>query len=860
MTKKNSFSQLYRRASGKLLNAFVKPRLFGETPVQADSSATQEVDQPHLTESATSPVIYVLQTYSRVNSLVLDSETRRLNLPPALEAMNSHLLNEDTSIIFLQQGVQRNNAYPNDFTFPPRLLRLLDALEKNPELDIQLVPVNVLWGRAPDKEDSWFKLLVTDSWATPSALKQLVNIGVLGRQTFLEFHAPRSLRQMLIEANVQYPNLEPSNYIVSTLNEYLAKQREVILGPDLSDRRNVISSLIQSRDVQNAIKADTHHSNITPAQAEQKAIGYMDEILSDYSYSVMRVFEMSLTWLWTQLYDGVEVHHFQTVRELAEKYEVIYTPCHRSHIDYLLLSYVIYKRGLMVPYVAAGDNLNLPLLGQFLRGGGAFFIRRSFKGLPLYTSVLKEYLYSILVRNTPLEFFVEGGRSRTGRLLSPRTGMLAMTVHSKLRGGGKPAVFIPAYFGYERLMEGGTYVGEMAGKPKEAESMFGLIQAARKIERIFGKVHVSFGEPIFLDDILKQHGADKIRLSGNEQPLPPEASEAVKTLAQTIMQNINRAAVINPVSLLSLVLLATPKHALDEDVCIKQLDAYRRLATSAPYDERVDVTALPGKEIIAYGLKLKLIKRVKHVLGDIIAIEDNQGILLTYFRNNILHLFIMPSLIASLVQHNGKIVRDDISNVIQTLYPFLKAELFLKWEADNLPEVIDHVVEALISAEMILDDGNDMLYSPAPNSEAYNQLGVLATPVKQSLERYFMTLALLKQRRSGHATSKQIEDLSHLLGQRMSVLYEFNSPEFFDKSLFQSFIGALTELGYIRKEDNDMLYFDDALIDMANNARLVLDEDTLNHLEHITNFTDDEVIAAIATLDKQKSRRKRNKS
>ena len=860
MTKKNSFSQLYRRASGKLLNAFVKPRLFGETPVPADQGMLEEVNQPYLTSSATNPVCYVLQTYSRVNSLVLDSETRRLKLPPALEALDSHLINEDTSVIFLQQNSQRNNAYPENHTFSPRLLRLLDALEKNPELDIQLVPVTVLWGRSPEKEESWFKLLVTDSWATPSALKQLVNIGVHGRQTYLEFHAPRSLRQMLAEASVQYPNLESSNYIVSNLTEYLAKQREVILGPDLSDRRNVISSLIQSRDVQNAIKADTVRSNITPAQAQQKAISYMDEILSDYSYSAMRVFEMSLTWLWTQLYDGVEVHHFQTIRELAEKYEVIYTPCHRSHIDYLLLSYVIYKRGLMVPYVAAGDNLNLPLLGQFLRGGGAFFIRRSFKGLPLYSSVLKEYLYSILVRNTPLEFFIEGGRSRTGRLLSPRTGMLAMTVHSKLRGGGKPVVFIPTYFGYERLMEGSTYVGEMAGKPKEAESIFGLIQAARKIERIFGKVHVSFGEPIFLDDILKQHDADKIRLSSNEQPLPPEASQVVNTVAQNIMQNINRAAVINPVSLLSIVLLATPKHALDEDVCIKQLDAYRRLATKAPYDERVDVTALPGKEIIAYGLKLKLIKRVKHVLGDIIAIEDNQAILLTYFRNNILHLFIMPSLIASLVQHNGKIVRDDINNVIQTLYPFLKAELFLKWDAEKLPEVIDHVLKALISAEMILDDGHDMLYSPAPNSEAYNQLGVLATPVKQSLERYFMTLSLLKQRGSGHATSKQIEDLSHLLGQRLSVLYEFNSPEFFDKSLFQSFILALTELGYIRKEENDVLYFDDSLIDMANNARLVLDEDTLNHLEHITNFTDEEVIAAIATLDKQKSRRKRNKS
>lgn len=114
-------------------------------------------------------------------------------------------------------------------------------------------------------------------------------------------------------------------------------------------------------------------------EAERRAIGYVNEIVSDYSHSAVRFADLALTRLWTQLYDGVEVHNFSTVRELAKDYEIVYTPCHRSHIDYLLLSYVIYKRGLMVPYIAAGDNLNLPFVGQLLRGGGAFFIRRSFR-------------------------------------------------------------------------------------------------------------------------------------------------------------------------------------------------------------------------------------------------------------------------------------------------------------------------------------------------------------------------------------------------------------------------------------------------------------------------------------------------
>ncbi len=131
--------------------------------------------------------------------------------------------------------------------------------------------------------------------------------------------------------------------------------------------------------------------------------------------------------------------------------------------------------------------------------------------------------------------------------------------------------------------------------------------------------------------------------------------------AHAILENINRAAVINPVSLLSLILLATAKHTLDEEICINQLDTYRNLLTALPYDARMQVTPLSGKEIIAYGLKLKLIKRVKHVLGGIIAIEDGQAMLLTYFRNNILHAFILPSLIAAMVEHNGTIRREQFN-------------------------------------------------------------------------------------------------------------------------------------------------------------------------------------------------------
>lgn len=864
---KSSFGQIYRRLSSKLLDLVVTPHVIGEVPSTAAQGApeqTAQSQQTPMTEAKTAPkkvVCYVLQNYSRSNALVVDGETRRLNLQPALDEMSLDQHRERSAVIFLQHHSETSFIQNKDHSFPPRLIRLIEFLEKNPDYDVDLVPVTVLWGRSPDKEDSLFKLLFTDTWATPSRVKQLMNIGLHGRQSFIEFHAAQSLRDLMEHAKVQHPNLSPATIIINTLNDYLDTQREVVLGPDLSDRRNVMHSLIKSQEVQDAIRKESIRSKVSMVEAERRAIGFVNEIASDYSAAAVRLADMLLTRLWTQLYDGVEVHNFSTVRELAKDYEIIYTPCHRSHIDYLLLSYVIYRRGLMVPYIAAGDNLNLPFVGQLLRGGGAFFIRRSFRGNALYTSVFKEYLYSILSRNTPLEYFIEGGRSRTGRLLPPKTGMLAMTVHSYLRADSKPIVFVPTYIGYERLMEGSTYVGEMQGKPKEAESILGIVGALRKIERIFGKVHVNFGEPVFLDQLLEQHGAADVKIEHNDDPIPPQVSDAVNSSAIAILENINRAVVINPVSLLSLILLATPKHTLDEEICIKQLETYRKLALALPYDARTQVTPLSGKEIIAYGLKLKLIKRVNHVLGDIIGIEDNQAVLLTYFRNNILHAFILPSLIAALVEHNGSINRINLGNVIRTLYPFLKAELFLKWKDHELDAQIDQYVDALVHAKLIQMDAQHNLISPVRNSEDHNQLVVLAAPVMQSIERYYMTLALITQRGSGNISSKQVEDLSHLLGQRLSVLYEFNSPEFFDKALFQGFIKVLTQQGYIHTNEDGALAFDEQFSNVTQYANLVLDDVTLQMLHHITAFTDEELKAALDAVAAQnaKKRLKRKK-
>ncbi|MGP5063558.1 glycerol-3-phosphate 1-O-acyltransferase PlsB [Psychrobacter celer] len=857
-------NQLYRKLSGQMLDVAVKPKLLGELP---------EFDSDDQTLR-----FYVLQDYSRSNSILIDLQTQEHNLPPALVGVqdSAHNIKENAAIIFLKHPSAK------DSQLSPRLSRLVSAVLQYPELKVRLVPVSILWGRAPEKEDSLFKLLTADNWEDPSITKQLFNIGVMGRDTFVQFHPPQDLRALIHEqlhtTPVEDDHAQPVSdempaYTLTTgvdgnrelvrmlqqqLTTYLDKQRASMLGPDLSDRRNLVDKLVYSPAIKHAIEAEAKATGTSVREARSVAKGYANEMVNDYSHSIIRGFYKFLTWLWTQLYDGVEVHHFERVRELAADYELVYVPCHRSHVDYLLLSYVIYKRGLSIPYVAAGDNLDVPVLGPLLRGAVAFYIRRSFRGNALYTAVLREYMHTLITRNTPIEYFIEGGRSRSGRLLPPKMGMLAMTVHSQLRRTNKPVVFIPTYIGYERIMEGGTYVGELKGKPKESESLIGLLKVGRKIERIFGNVHLSFGTPLHLSDFMTKFGvpADSLPADRTDTPLDEKTSAMVDNIGVKIMQHINKAAVITPVSLLSLVLLSAPKAALDENICREQIALYQGLAQQLPYADDTFITDMSPQQIIDYGIKLKLIERTPHILGDIIQIAGKQAALLSYFRNNILHVFILLSFLSALVARNGRIERSRLDNIATQMYPFLQSELFLYYPAHSLNDTLNKKVDSLLAHGLIVELGDGILSVPESNSKGYQQLQVLATPVGQSLERYFMTLALLAQQGSGNLTEKEVVDLCHLLGQRLSVLYADDIPDFFDRALFTSFISALTRLDYLQKdEETGVLTFDHRINDIAHHAKYVLTPDMMQILQQVASLDEEEITHAITEISNKKQRK-----
>jgi glycerol-3-phosphate O-acyltransferase len=378
--------------------------------------------------AATLPLCYVLARESALDELLLQRACARARLPrPGRRLFNAGLRVAERALLPLARRAslwsERLDRRP-----PASLVSLVEAVRSDPAFDVLLVPVSVYWGRAPQRESgSWLRLLMAEDWAFASRIRRLFTVLVNGRDTLVEFAPGVSLRQMLAE---DIPPGLAARRISRQLLAQLAAARTAYIGPDLSHRRTLMTQVLRARPVRTLVAQQARERGISRRKALEEARVIFEEIAADYSPRFVQIMNRVLRRLWTRIFDGVDVLHAETLGGIAAGNELVYVPCHRSTMDDLLTPYAVYTRGFAVPHTAAGINLNLPLIGPMLRKGGAFFMRRSFRGSPLYTVVFMNYLGAIMARGHPIQYFIEGGRSRSGRLLAPKTGMLSMTLRS----------------------------------------------------------------------------------------------------------------------------------------------------------------------------------------------------------------------------------------------------------------------------------------------------------------------------------------------------------------------------------------------------------------------------------------------
>lgn len=751
----------------------------------------------------TKPIIYLLPNNSLTDQIALGMSASALGLP----APNKPLKidgNEYKSCVFLKQPKsvfrrkQKGTGIDADFT------KMFELHRSDEDLDLQIIPVSIFWGRAPGKTSSGWSELLADV-ASPSWLRKFFIVLFLGRDNFVCYSKAVSSRAM---SNLKGSDSDIARKLVRLAGTHFHRRRQSLTGPTLLERQELYNSILGASSVKRAIIEEARAKKTDHEAAKVMARKYIDEIAADYREGLIRIGDRVLTRIWNKIYDGIEVSHAEKVRKLAQNgHEIIYVPCHRSHMDYLLLTYVIYHEGLVTPHIAAGINLNFWPLGGIFRRAGAFFLRRSFAGNKLYTAVFREYLELLFNKGYSVKYYAEGGRSRTGRLLPPKTGMLAMTLQAVTKGVNRPVSIVPVYIGYEHVMEVGSYLKELKGTSKEKESFFNLFSVIRKLKN-YGHGYLNFGEPIQLNNFLdgavpdwrdsQQDGPDK---------KPSWLTPTVNQLANEVMIRINQSAAVSGMSLCALCLLSAKKRAMSQSELEQAIDDYLKLLTDSPYSDQVTLPKQTGAEIVAHTMKLNKLNESEDSFGTIISLDIKNAVPLTYYRNNILHLFAMPGLIAAIVFAHNKLTRVHLLELVAKLYPLLQKELFIYKSQAQAMDYAEDLIGSMVQMGM-LDEDESGISPVSPTSKSFYSVWLLNRSIQETLQRYTVVLSLLAKEKvlSRGALEKQ----SRQYAERLAALHGISSPEFFDKNVLSSFINAMKENNLLEASEDGQLKHSDA--------------------------------------------------
>ncbi len=684
-----------------------------------------------------------------------------------------------------------------------RMRRIVARLAEGATTPTILVPVSIFWGRAANKDRSWIRALFSEGWAVSSGLRRFLILVANRRDILVGFGDPLDWGKIVRPGESE---ALATRRTARLLRVKFRNQKVAALGPDLSHRRSLVEQILRSPAVASAVD-DAVGDGAGRARVERAARRAAYDIAADVSYPAIRLLDRLLTWFWHRIYDGVEITGFANFEALAESHTLVYTPCHRSHIDYLLLSYVLYHRGLMLPHIAAGDNLDLPVVGRILRGGGAFFMRRHFGGDRVYAAVFSEYVYRVFRRGHAMEYFVEGGRSRTGRLLPARSGMLRMTIDAHRRGMPRPIIFVPVYIGYEKIIEGDAYLAELGGASKRRETVAGVLRNLNLVRESFGTARVCFGKPIHLAEFL-DGCAD---------------ADPARALGEAVLEAVNACAFVNAVDLVALATLATPRDAIDEADLAMRVDLYRELIERHADDTDHGVTGAPTGDIIRHVESLGLLEREPGVADDAGRTASGNDILVhgsapnTWYRNNVLHVVAAPSLIACLLNSRRAVRSAVLRRVFNDLYPYVANELHAR------PESADRWLGHLEALGLV--ERRRGTYIAPNDARAQLRLRLLGNLVVPIVERFYIGVALLDREGIGTLDAETWLAECLAIAERYVRLHGINTPEFADPELFTQFLEQLVRHGMVRTLPGGGLSFDDRITSVVHAGRRVVAEE-----------------------------------
>jgi glycerol-3-phosphate O-acyltransferase len=370
-----------------------------------------------------------------------------------------------------------------------------------------------------------------------------------------------------------------------------------------------------------------------------EAVSYLHEMAASHSRLAIDAWEQFGRWLSRAYSVEVDERAVERIRRLGNRYPLAFLPSHRSYLDPLVLRTALHRSGFAPNHVLGGLNVSFWPIGPVARRSGVVFIRRSVRGEPVYKLALREYIAYLVRKRFNVEWYIEGGRTRTGKLRPPRYGLLNYLVDAYRDGAASEVMLVPTSIVYDQLYEVGAMAAEEHGASKTPESLSWLVGYARAQGRGFGKVRIQFGEPLPLSEALadaQQH------------------EHAVERVAFEVCHRINRATPITETALVALALLGAEDRALtlsEVRTTLAPLLRYvrrRRLPVTGELDLRVD----PGvrQALDALG-RHGIVRRYDGGIEPVWSIAPERHLEAAFYRNSIVHFFVTRAIAELLLVH-----------------------------------------------------------------------------------------------------------------------------------------------------------------------------------------------------------------
>lgn len=694
-------------------------------------------------------------------------------------------------------------------TDPVRFVIEMQARSQRP---FYIVPLLIFYDKNPHRDVPSLLDMLFGTKERPGCIRRLATLFMKPGKVFAEISAPVDVRGFI---DKQTPNGPSPQALAQTLRSYLLvrfnRHRQSITGPVLKSREELKESILTGEHLQAFMEQYAIDKKMDLSQARKRAHDYLDEIAANYRIGVIRVVAKAVQWIIHIIFDGFSINYdmLARVKAMSRKGSLVFIPCHKSHIDYLILSYILFINNMPCPHVAAGKNLSFWPLGPIFRGAGAFFIRRTFKDAPLYSRVFSAYMYKLLEEGFNVEFFIEGGRSRTGKLILPKLGLLSILLEAYQNGACEDLIFVPTYIGYDRVLEESAYVNELEGGRKEPESLKQVITASKFLRKRYGRIYINLHEPFSLNELLEQQSIVLKDLVDTER------KAFYRHLGHRIINAINAVTVVTPFGISACAALSWGRERFSGQDFRAHVETFLKYLVAQKVQLAdtliADKDAALDKAFDAF-LELKLIETATGeeqltAAAPTYRVNTAKRILLEYYKNNCISFFVPTAFTALsiLARDAFQFVAGDLRQRYIWLQEFFKYEF--AYDIDQPPE---HFVRKSLKA--FIDDAAITPHATLPDtynvtSAGFRTLKLFSRLIKVYFESYWIVLNhLMHQTDALDNPQAQIKKIQS----RAAKMYKNNEitlNEAISKITFQNGLANFQERGIINATDEKEIHY-----------------------------------------------------